>query len=154
MYRKPITAAAIDHVDRLLAEGKDHALIAGQTGVTEYVIGVIVGDKLRVGRPQPSDRFARRSTNPIRSIDAGTIRMIQRMLGVGVLNQRQIAREAGVSAHIVQMVSTGERLTVTTERPLVFAELGELFLEEPIRCQECGAMIYITPCRACRARRN
>ncbi len=50
MYRKPITAAAIDHVDLLLAEGKDHALIAGRTGITEYVIGVIAGDKLRAAK--------------------------------------------------------------------------------------------------------
>ncbi len=80
--------------------------------------------------------------------------MIQRMLGVGVLNQRQIAREAGVSAHIVQMVSTGKRSDRYHRATLCLRRLGELFLEEPVRCQECGAMIHITPCRACRARSN
>ena len=41
-----VTAAVITEADRLLAEGLDHATIAAQLGITEYVVGVVANDKL------------------------------------------------------------------------------------------------------------
>ena len=154
MNRPLITAAIVQETDRLLAEGIDHAVIAARLGITEYVVGVIDGDKLGKGRPQPQRPSGRRqghTTN--RGVDAATIRMIQRMLVVGMLNHKQIAREAHVSAHIVEEVASGRRSAVSTDRPAVFKDLGEHFLPEPIRCSGCRAKISIVPCRACRALR-
>lgn len=154
MERADITAAVIAETERLLAEGLDHATIAARLKITEYVVGVVDGDKLGKGRPQPRDLYRRRVPNRSRGIDATTIRMIERMLQVGMLCRWQIAREAGVSLNIVEEVATGRRLPVTTGRPVVFKDLGERFLEEPVRCSDCGAMISIAPCRACRALRS
>jgi len=152
MDRREITAAVVEEADRLLAEGVDHAVIAARLKITEYVVQVIAGDKLRVGRRQPPQRHPSSAANPQRGVDAATIRMIQRMLAVRILNHREIARETGVSEHLVGRVAAGQRLTLSTERPAVFKDLEERFLPQPIRCSGCHAMISIVPCRACRAR--
>jgi len=150
--RRGITAAVVEEADRLLAEGLDHATISARLGITQYVVGVMAGDTLRVGRPQPRQQFTRRVNNAGRGTDAATIRMIQRMLEVNILNFGEIAREAGVSRSVVEKVARGEREAVGTERPFVFEDLGERFLPRPVRCPGCGAMVSIVPCRACRAR--
>ena len=151
MERTVIRAAVIAEVNRLLAEGVDHATIAARLDVTEYVVGVVDGDVIGKGRPQPPDLSHGRMRNNVRGVEATTIRMIQRMLQVNLLSRRQIAREAGVSLSTVEDVTAGRRMPVSTERPIVFKDLGERFLERPIRCSDCGAMISIVPCRACRA---
>jgi hypothetical protein len=153
MDRRQITAALVEEADRLLAQGMDHAVIVARLKITEYVVQVIGGDKLRVGRRQPPQHHPSAAVNPSRGVDAATIRMIRRMLAVGILNHREIAREAGVSDHLVGRVAAGQRLTLSTERLAVFKDLGEQFLPEPIRCSGCHALISIFPCRACRARR-
>ena len=151
MERTVITAAVIAEVNRLLAEGVDHATIATRLGITEYVVGVVDGDELGKGRPQPPGLSHRRQENSACRAEATTIRMIQRMLQVGMLCRRQIAREAGVSLNIVERVAVGKRLPINGGRPAVFKDLGERFLEKPILCTQCGGMISIIPCRACRA---
>jgi hypothetical protein len=154
MDRKFITAQVVEEIDRLLAQGVEHAMIAVQMCVTEYVVRVIAGDVLGKGRPQPKQRYQSASFYTYRGVDAATIRMIQRMLKVKILSSCQIAREAGVSPNIVERVASGERLAISTQRPLVFEDRGEKFLPEPIRCKACGTSIEIIPCRACRTRRQ
>ena len=145
-----ITGAVVNDIDRLLAQGVGHAVIAAELTVSEYVVGVIAGDKLRVGRPPLPDRPGRRVSSVCRAVDAATIRMIERMLQVGILNQSQIAREAGVSASVVKRVAAGKRLAVSKERPYLFKDLGERFLPAPIYCSGCGAKLSIVPsARAC-----
>ena len=154
MDRSRITSAVVEAVDRMLASRLDHATIASQLGITRYVVGVITGDKHGKGRKPRAEQSARQVINAQRGVDAATIRMIQRMLEVGFLNQKAVAREAGVSMHVVSEVALGRRRAVTGERPCVFKDLGERFLPEPIRCSVCRAKILIVPCRACRARRE
>ena len=154
MEHREITAATVVEIDRLLAEGVDQAAIAAQLGVSKYVVGVVANDKLGRGRSPRLDRSGNHLSNTQRGVDAATIRMIERMLKVGMLNHRHIAREVGVSESIVKRVETGERLAVSTERPFVFEDLGERLLAEPRRCWGCGAPLAIVPCRTCRARRE
>jgi hypothetical protein len=153
MDRREITAAVVEEADRLLAEGVEHATISARIGITQYVVRVMADDKLRIGRKQPRQKSTRRGKRMHQGVDAATIRRIQRMLEVGILSHYQIAREAGVSDHLVGRVAAGRRAAVSTERPAVFKDLGERFLPTPIRCQGCRAMISIVPCRACRAQR-
>ena len=152
MQRRQITAAVIMGVDRLLAQGLDHPTIAKRLGITEYVIGVVNGDEAGKGRRQPPDLYKSWARNRSLGIDAATIRMIQRMLQVGILSTGQIAREVGVSLNLVEDVAANKRLPLSAERPIVLKDLGEQFLEQPIRCPHCHASISIVPCRACRAR--
>ena len=84
-------------------------------------------------------------------MDVSVIRMIQRMLAVGFLNHRQIARETGVSTSVVTQIASGERTAVSTLRPVLSD--GERFVPESVRCGECGRRGYVVPCRACRAGR-
>ena len=154
MARTTITAAIVTKLDRLLAEGHACALVAAELGITEYVVGVVANDKIGKGRLPRPDRLRLQPFQSPRCADAASIRMIQRMLDVKILRHGQIAREAGVSVNIVEQVSAGKRLPISTERPFLFKDLGERFLERPIRCPGCNAMISIAPCRACRALRS
>ena len=149
MNRREITAAVVDGVDRLLAFGLDHATIAARMAVTEYVVGVIATDRQRVDREQPPDLYARHVRNRRKAVDVSVIRMIQRMLAVGILNHGQIAREAGVSINFVTQIAKGDRTAVSTLRPVLSD--GERFVPESVQCGECGRRIYVVPCRACRA---
>jgi hypothetical protein len=85
-------------------------------------------------------------------VEAVTVRRIQRMLDVGWLNHKEIAREAGVSANFVADVASGRRQAVTLGMPILTE--GEQFLPRPIRCIGCAALISVVPCRGCRARRG
>lgn len=152
MHRVEITAAIVQEADRLLAEGVDYATISARLGITEYVVGVMAGDQLREGRPQPRDVFDGRRPNRQNAVDAATVRMIQRMLAVGILKHHEIAREAGVSPAFVGSVALGRRAAVDTSRPPL--NDGEQFLKAPIRCSGCHGMISIVPCRLCKARRQ
>lgn len=154
MHHTEITATLVEEIERLLTQETAHAVIADRLKVSEYLVGVIAGDKIGRGRRPPPEVVGQRLFNHLRGIDAATIRMIQRMLQVNMLPQRQIALETGVSTRMVEMVAAGERLPVSTEHPFVFKDLGERFLATPIRCTHCGAMISIAPCRACRALRS
>jgi hypothetical protein len=154
MDRKPITAGVVEEIERLLAQGIGHGTIAACMSVTEYIVEVIAGDEMGRGREQPKQISSVAVPRFYRYVDAATIRMIQRMLAVGMLSRPQIAHEAGVSPQLVEKVLKGKRLPVSAQRPYVFKDLGEKFLEKPIQCDECEAMIEIVPCRACRARRQ
>ena len=89
MERTEITAAVITEVDRLLGQGIDHATIAARLGVTEYVVGVIANDANRPeDPPRPPKRVSHRVRNAQSGVDATTIRMIERMLQVGMLRNR------------------------------------------------------------------
>ena len=149
MDRTEITAAVVDQADRLLAFRLDHATIAKRLGVTEYVVGVIATDRGRDGRRQPPDLYARHVRNRQNAVDGSVVRMIQRMLAVGILNHSQIAREAGVSINFVTQIANGDRTAVSTLRPVL--NDGERFVPESVRCGGCGRRIYVVPCRACRA---
>lgn len=154
MQRRQITAAVVMGIDRLLAQGLDHQAIAERLGISRHVVGVVDGDTLGKGRPQPPDLYNRRAPNRSDGVDAATIRRILRMLQVDMLTRRQIAREAGVSLNVVEDVVAGRRPPISTERPIIFKDLGERFLERPLRCSRCGVLISISPCRACRALRS
>jgi len=152
MDRRKITAAVVEEADRLLTFGLDYATIAARLGISEYVVRVIATDALRKGRKQPRQRFDRRVLNPQRAVDAATIRMIQRMLAVGILNRSEIAREAGVARSLVERVAKGKRKAIDTARPIL--NHGERFLRQPVRCPGCRALVSIIPCRLCKARRK
>ena len=154
MDHTEVTATVVEEIDRLLAQQAAHSVIAGWLKVSEYLVGVIAGDKIGRGRRPPPSSSSQGTFNRLRGIDAATIRMIQRMLQVKMLSQRQIGRETDVSTRIVEMVAAGKRLPVSTERPFIFKDLGERFVEKRVRCTDCGAMLSIVPCRACRALRS
>lgn len=151
MEHKEITAALVAEIDRLLAEGRRYATVAKRVGVTRYLVEVIARDKERVGREAPPDNEGLRYPDRPNSVDAGTVRMIQRMLKVGILQKREIAREAGVSPNFVRFVAQGRRAVIDTSRPPLSP--GERFLPVPIRCSVCRSRLSIVPCRACAARR-
>ena len=151
MERTEITAAVVEEIERLSAQRVAPTTIAARLKVSEYVVGVVESDTLGKGRPQPRDLFRRRARNRPRGVEATTIRMIQRMLQVGMLPRREIAREAGVSLNVVERVASGKRLLVNSGRPVVFKDLGERCLKKSILCKQCGGTIFIVPCRACRA---
>ena len=151
MGHKEITPTMVTEAERLLGQGIEQATISARLGITEYVVGVIANDPNRLeGPPRPPKRVSHRVRNARSGVDATTIRMIQRMLEVGILNYAGIAREAGVSTNTVGDVARGKRQAVTLVRP-VLAE-GEQFLVQPIRCDGCSASISVVPCRACNAR--
>ena len=151
MDHKEITAAAVTEVEQMLGQGVDHATIAARLGITEYVVGVIANDSNRdKGPPHPPRSVNHRVRNARSGIDATTIRMIQRMLEVGILGYAEIAREAGVSTNTVGDVARGKRQAVTLLRPVLAK--GEQFLAQPIRCGVCLASISVVPCRACNTR--
>jgi len=151
MDRRLITAAVAEEADRLLAQGEDYATIAARLKITEYVVGLMAENRKNDDERSLPTRSARRFPPWQKSVDAVTVRRIQGMLDVGWLNYTQIAREAGVSSNFVTKVVQGERLPVSTERPVL--DDGERFLPVPIRCSVCRGLISIVPCRACRTRR-
>ena len=153
MKRTEITAQLVMTIDRLLANGVDHATIATRLGITEYVVAVIANDWLGRGRRPRIDKPCHRKPHPQQGVDVATVRGIQRMLDVGWLNYSGIAREAGVTRRLVEEIAVGKRPQVTTKRPFIFKDLGERFLAKSIRCLTCGASISIVPCRTCRALR-
>ena len=153
MDHKEITQAMVTEAERLLGQGIEQAIIAAWLGMSEYVVGVIANDPNRPqGVPRPPTRVNHRIRNARSGIDATTIRMIQRMLDVGILGYAEIAREAGVSTNTVGDVARGKRQAVTLSRPVLAK--GEQFLAQPIRCGVCRALISVVPCRACNARRE
>ena len=150
--RREITAEVVQQVDRLLAEGVDHATISARLGITEYVVGVIAGDAHGHEEGEGGDHSRPHVAPRQNAVDAATVRMIQRMLAVGWLNHIQIAREAGVSPNFVSQVATGKRLVMATTRPPL--DHGERFLPKTIRCSGCRRRILVVPCRICRALRQ
>ena len=154
MERRQITATVIKGVDRLLAKGIDYPTIAARLGITPYVVGVVANDGLGRGHSPRPNRCSYRSDQLNQYVDSATIRMIQRLLAAHWLDFGEIAREAGVSQAVVEDVAAGRRPAITSERPFVFKDLEERFVEESIRCSVCGAMLSIVPCRACRRRRE
>jgi hypothetical protein len=152
MERPEITAALVTQIERLLAGGRRHATLAKRLGVTRYVVQLIARNKERIGHEAPPDNEGPRYPNRPNSMDAMTVRMIQRMLRVGILQYQEIAREAGVSSNFVACVARGQRTAIDTSRPPLSP--GERFLPVPIRCSVCAALLSIGPCRACAARRQ
>lgn len=152
MDRTYVTADIVAKVELLLAQGVEHPAIAGETGITPYVVGLIAFSADRA----PANIKPHKSGRRIRSIQAGvdatTVRRIQRMLDVSWLNHREIAREAGVSTNFVASVASGRRQAVTLGMPIL--NDGERFLPRPIRCAGCAALISVVPCRGCRANRG
>ena len=154
MDRRPITGSVVDEIERLLSQGIRRDVIASHLGVTKYIVQVIAEDEQDRRQAQPRQHSTAVAPRFYKFIDAATIRMVQRMLAAGDLNRSQIAREADVSPQLVQRIWKGKRLAVSAQRPHVFKDIGEKFLEKPVQCDECQAMIEIVPCRACRARRH
>jgi hypothetical protein len=152
MDRTEVTAAMVRKAESMLDAGARHATIAGRLGLTSYVVGLLARNRhLPPGGPS-SRSLARRIPNTQRGIDAPTIRMVRRMLDVGILPQVEIARLAGVSANTVGDVASGKRLPLSTWEP--YLQAGERFLSEPIRCSVCRGLVTVVPCRACRTRRE
>ena len=151
--QREITADLVHRAEQMLRVGINVPRIASRLGVTQYVVRVIAGDdECRDGSPSPQRAVRRRVPNSTPSIDPATIRMIQRMLAVGMLTHVQIAREAGVSPNTVTDVASGNRPAVAVWSPCL--RRGERFVPEAIRCSVCRAMISVVPCRACEATRH
>ena len=152
LQRRAITAAVVAGIDRLLAERRRHTTIAKRLGVSKYLVQVVAHDKDRIGRPAPKQDEGFRYPNRPNATDAATVRMIQRMLEVGILRHPEIAREVGVSRNFVSEVAVGKRVPLDTSRPPLVSD--ERFLPESIRCSVCRRRISIVPCRACKAVRE
>jgi len=152
MQHTEITAEVVAKADLLAIFGIDAPTIAARLGITEYVARLLVRNASLppcLGRPQPPRR---RVKNIQPGIEATTIRSIQRMLEVGWLRHKEIAREAAVCTDFVSDVASGKRAAITLSRPHLAD--GEEFLPRPIRCPTCRARISVVPCRACRARQG
>jgi hypothetical protein len=151
MERTQITAAVVSEAERMFDAGAKHATIAAQLGLTPYVVGILARNRHvhPCGESLPS--ATRRAPNSRYSVDATTIRMIQRMLDLRTLSYPAIARLTGVSKNTVGDVARGNRLPGSTRVP--YLQPDERFLREPIRCSVCGGLISVVPCRACRTRR-
>jgi hypothetical protein len=152
MYRTEITAELVAEAERMMAERAQCATIASRLDVTPYVVRLIAGNRHLKSRGQVPQHGPRRLPNTPRGIDAVTIRMVQRMLAVGILPHVAIAREAGVSPTTVNDVARGKRLPISMSNP--YLQQGEQFLPIPVRCDVCCAKISVLPCRACQARKD
>ncbi len=150
MVREPITAEVVEEIDHLLAQGIDPVTISGRLNLSEYVVRVIDGDMIGKGRRPPKGATDCRVVRSIRDVDVSSIRLVQRMLAGGWLNQEQIAREAGVSPNIVYDIALGRR----PSSMLSHMEVGptQVFLPDPMRCAGCGALLNVAPCHACYTR--
>ncbi|MBN2474275.1 MAG: hypothetical protein JXB62_06690 [Pirellulales bacterium] len=148
MLHREITARVVADVERRLAEGVGPQAVAAELAVTPYVAGLIAQNAGRQALPMRPRKTARRIRNRQACVEAVTIRRIQRMLEVGQLRHKEIAREAGVSVTLVAKVARGRRAAITPLRPILSD--GEEFLRTPGRCRGCGALISVVPCRACR----
>lgn len=152
MNRPEITAERADEVRRLMHAGAAVEAAAQQAGVTPYVARLIWENRDVPGLgPRRGNKTSRRLQNPHLGLEATTIRQIRRMLDGGWLEPVQIAREVGVSVSVVSDVALGRREAINTTRPIL--DRGEEFLKRPVRCDGCGALISIVPCRACRTQR-
>jgi hypothetical protein len=144
-----ITPELVHRAEQMLWVDIEAPIVASQLGVSEYVVGVIAGDDRRPGPPPAPRPVSRRVTRACRSVDAGTIRLIRRMLDARSLNYVEIAREAGVSESTVSAVARGVRHLGTGLRPRLDAH--EQYLPEGTRCTRCGLSVVVLPCRACAA---
>jgi hypothetical protein len=126
--------------------------IAARLGIRKYVVRVIARDKHRPVCAPPTEPKSRRIPNACRSIDASPIRMVHRMLAVGILPPGEIAREARVSESTVGAIARGERHAGEGFPPRLME--GERYVREGTRCSTCGANIIVIPCRACSLRKN
>ena len=75
---------------------------------------------------------------------------VRHLLFEGRHSQRQIARLVGLSRGTVGTIASGRRRDVPTEPCEEDATLWE---GPPVRCPDCGALVYI-PCVLCRVRKK
>jgi DNA-binding CsgD family transcriptional regulator len=152
MYRTEITAELVAQAERMMTDGAKCSTIARRLGITPHVVRLLARNRDLKPCGKKPRRVSRRVPNMQRGIDAVTIRMIQRMLEVGILRQVEIAREVGISPNMVSDVASGKRLPISTWSP--YLQKDERFLPAPIRCSVCRGLISVAPCRTCRARRE
>lgn len=149
--RRMVSAATIEKIEQLLAAGLQHNTIAAQCEVSRYIVWVVANDQNRPRKaPRRRSRRKQEALCERYQLDAVDVRRIQRMLAVGMLNAEEIGREVGVGADTVLRIANGQRPPIT----LLSVPLcdGEEFLPVPIRCQGCGGLVSVTPCRLCAAR--
>ena len=79
-----------------------------------------------------------------------TVLEIRRLLKIGALSQREIARSLGISRGTVHAIARGKR-PVRAE-PLWRGEGLMRPSGEPKRCPTCGGMVHM-PCLLCEVRR-
>ena len=83
-------------------------------------------------------------------IAAPVVDEIKRLLDIGELSQRSIARQMGVSRGTVGAIANGNRPDYEAQRR--FRENRFVVPEgPPVRCPGCGAMTQM-PCLACHVR--
>lgn len=150
MKRKEITAETVAEIERLLKAGFMPAEVACQLEVSSYIAEVIAHDDGNRNHPAPAPESPSRLIKFRAPIDIGTIRIIKRLLSVGILSYAEIGRDLGVSKSVVRDVAGGKRIAVVFTRP--FLSPGEKFLSRPRRCGTCGANLVVSPCRACNLR--
>ena len=84
---------------------------------------------------------------------AETVAQIKRLLAAEKLSQRGIARRLRVSRGTVGAIALGRRPDYDAQRRE--AEAEEVRPARPKkRCPDCGALLVIVPCVACRAMRK
>lgn len=152
MHRKMITPDLVAEIERQLAAGCKTAEVAKHLGISCYVVEVVAhNDGPRNQPPRPS-RSKMRKVPAKAGIEYVTIRMIERLLSVGVFSYTEIAREVGVSKNSVAAMATGQRTAIMLVSPML--STGERFLPRPQRCGICGGRLIVTPCRACHTRQG
>ncbi len=72
---------------------------------------------------------------------------VRRLLGLGQMSQRKIARHLGISRGSVGTIATGKRLDFAVSG----ADDESQCQLPPVRCRGCGGMVH-APCRHCRVR--
>jgi hypothetical protein len=147
MMRKEITSAIVVEIEELLAAEFTPAEIAAHFEISLYVVEVIARDEGNRRHHAPAPKGQPRILEPREPIDVSTIRMIERLLSVGILSYAEIGRDMSVSKSTVRDVAGGKRTAVVVARPGLNA--GERFLARPRRCGTCGANLVVSPCRAC-----
>jgi len=148
MDRAIITTKLIGEAEQLLNEGLGYAEVARRLRITVYLARLLSGERLRTFGNRRKDTSPHQMRPSWKYVDVATVRMVHRMLAVGILTYKEIAREAAVSHETVVRIASGKRLAISTNRPVLAR--GETFLREPIRCGECGNLISVRPCRLCR----
>jgi hypothetical protein len=73
---------------------------------------------------------------------------VRRLLAMGRMSQRQIARSTGISRATISAIASGKRPDYQTR---VRDDEPERPIGPPVRCPGCGGRVYI-PCRLCRIR--
>ena len=149
--RSKITAELVERAGELFAQGKTPEDVAESLGITPYLAGLLQENVHATWASDPPAPQGRELAKGQNTIDAATLRQVQRMLAVAWLPMSEIARQAGVDEASVRRIKAGQ-YRLCSNKSMIAPH--ERLLALPQRCAECGGLIYIVPCRLCAARQK